>query len=315
MIYVLLIIIIILLVIKENKNNFYLRSFWYKIEPKEEIIKNDLDNLYLPLADGDMINIEYYIPPTIKYNKVILFVPGYASKIEFEPLFSLMSLYKKKGYIIYVKNWRGIKSHIKYDNEKYFSESSINDFKIVLEYINNKHHLPIVSIGHSMGGILLMKYNHLYKNNINKIVLISTPLKLNKNYQKFNKTYIDGIFRKGYINNVKKMNKNNKINKKLKNNDMISLITHNTVINREDLFFKWGTLDKDIFDNLDKEVLWITSKNDIISYYDGIEKEIHTDNTYFKKLIFRVGEHGNYMNSYTGDNYKLFNKINYFINS
>ena len=59
----------------------------------------------------------------------------------------------------------------------------------------------------------------------------------------------------------------------------------------------------------------LSSKNDIISYYDGIERDVDLSNPFFKKLIFNVGEHGNYMNSYTGDNYKLFTKINYFINT
>ncbi len=321
MIHILLIIIFILLMIKEYKNDFYLRTVIHRIENNVSFIKNTLKQTNVQSNNGDFINIEYYIPDKIKHNNVILFIPGYCSGIEYEPLISLMNEYKKRDYIIYVKNWRGIKSDIVYENEKFFSETAIDDFKTVLNYINKKHKLPIIGIGHSMGGILFLKYNYLYnENNIKKMILISTPLMLNKNYNRFKKTFINYIFLGSYIDIIKNKNENESLKKQLyantdKKKKIYNLMRYKSAINNYDQFFEWGTVGKEIIDNINKPTLWITSKNDKISYYNGIEDDIDTDNPFFKKIIFNYGEHGNYFNNMLSRKYNLFNKIDHYINN
>merc|ERR1711966_102214 len=103
--------------------------------------------------------------------------------------------------------------------KNFFSETAIDDFKTVLNYINKKHKLPIIGIGHSMGGILFLKYNYLHnENNIKKMILISTPLMLNKNYNRFKKTFINYIFLGSYIDIIKNKNENESLKKQLISN-------------------------------------------------------------------------------------------------
>ncbi len=90
---------------------------------------------------------------------------------------------------------------------------------------------------------------------------------------------------------------------------------YKSAINNYDQFFEWGTVGKEIIDNINKPTLWITSKNDKISYYNGIEDDIDTDNPFFKKIIFNYGEHGNYFNNMLSRKYNLFNKIDHYINN
>lgn len=161
-----------------------------------------------------------------------------------------------------------------------------------------------------------MKYKGIYeRGGIDKMILISTPLVLEKNYKQFKDTYIEKFFIESYIKITKKTNKNKYLGDKLNTDkDLDNFLKYKGAINEHIKFFIWGTISKETIDNLNIPVLWISSKNDKISYYDGVEDDLKTDNPFFHKVIFNYGEHGNYVNTVLSNKYKVFEKITHFIN-
>ena len=308
--------IIIIYLINKIKKNFYIRYTINNISKSKPKL-NYLKSFNMKMNDNEYINIQYYLPP--KFNNIILIIPGINSDITDEPINSIAYYFKTKGYAIFIKNWRGINTKNILEPELYFTEKTLNDLNMVLNHINTKYKdKKIIVIAHSLGGNTVLKYNHIYSNNcIYKIILIASPLKLYKSYLSFKKEPVFNKFMSGYINIIKTNSNVNTI-KKLVNNDdnltvMNNIFTNKLAVKNYKEFFKQGTITNDIINDLDKPTLWIMSENDNISYYKGIENDLHINTPFFYKLIYNYGEHGNYINTSLKKKFNLNEKLLYFI--
>ena len=276
-----------------------------------------LDSFNIKTTDNELINIEYYIPKT--FSKVILFIPGFNANIKSEPIHTLCYQLKDK-YAVYFKNWRGYNNNIKKTPEHIFTNQGLSDLHLTIANIKQRHKEDIILIGHSLGGNISIKYNSIYNDpRIIKIVAVCAPINLYKSYTKFKDGIIYKKFSKDYLDIIKD-NSNNEELIKIANGTsgddaMSMMVTSALAIENYETWFKSGTIKNETLRELDKPLLWIISKNDKISYYDGIEDDLYMDSPFFYKLIYNYGEHGNYVNSFFEDKYSLSSKLDLFINN
>ena len=315
MIFLLFVILAIIIVI--NKNNFYVRHSMNLVKQLNVLNIGYLDSFDIKTTDNEQINIQYHIPKS--FSKVILFIPGFNADIKSEPIHTLCYQLKDK-YAVYFKNWRGYNNNIKKTPEHIFTNQGLSDLHLTIANIKQRHREDIILIGHSLGGNISIKYNSIYNDpRIIKMVAICSPINLYKSYIKFKDSIIYKKFSKEYINNIRKRSKNEELIKITNTHSgqdaMSKIVTDALIIDNYETWFKSGTINNEILRELDKPLLWVISKNDKISYYDGIEDDLYMDSPFFYKLVYNYGEHGNYVNSFFEDQYSLSSKLDLFINN
>lgn len=153
---------------------------------------NGVNSIYVPMQDAKKIRLMYWNLDKDNKSGTVLIQQGHNEFIE--KYFETIQEFLNRNYSVIAFDWRGQGMSEKMTN--HINKQYIDNFKIHdqdLEYIYNKiigkFQKPLIGIGHSMGGFILLS---TLKNNKVKFekVILSAPM-LGFNYEKILMKVID----------------------------------------------------------------------------------------------------------------------------
>ena len=173
------------------------------LELKDYPAPNGIKSFFVPMNDSKKIRLAYWkhLSKKAPCRGTILLQQGHNEFIEkyFETIQELID----RNFDVVCFDWRGqgmSDRMINNVNKSYISDFSIHDKDlnfIIQNIIINNFTSPLIGIGHSMGGHILLSSQELIKDSFKAIVLSAPMLGFKNENLLFSLIYIMNLFNKG----------------------------------------------------------------------------------------------------------------------